>query len=54
MSYHEHEVDEEGNPLIVDHFHKIDLDIIQLILADFCAGSVLITFGVVLGKIGLF
>jgi len=54
MSYHEHEVDEHGKPLIVDHFHKIDLNIIMLILADFCAGSVLITFGVILGKIGLF
>ena len=52
MSYHEPKVDENGNP--VDHFHKIDIDVIQLILADFCAGAVLITFGVVLGKISFY
>lgn len=54
MSYHEKEVEEDGSPSIVDHFHKIDLNIVELILADFCAGAVLITFGVVLGKIGFF
>jgi hypothetical protein len=54
MSYHDHSTNVDGVPLIVDHFHHIDIDIIQLILADFCAGAVLITFGVVLGKIGFF
>lgn len=55
MSYHEEHLDENGNiDENYDHFHKIEIDIIQLILADFCAGAVLITFGVVLGKISFF
>lgn len=48
MSYHNYH---DPN---YDHFHYIDIDIIQLIMADFCAAAVLITFGVVLGKIGFF
>jgi ammonium transporter Rh len=35
-------------------FHKIPLDITSLILGDFGAGCVLITFGAVLGKVSLF
>ena len=31
-------------------FHKISLDITSLIVGDFAAGAVLITFGAVLGK----
>jgi hypothetical protein len=34
-------------------FHAISLDIPGLIIGDFGAGAVLITFGAVLGKISL-
>jgi ammonium transporter Rh len=34
-------------------WHKIGIDIQSMILADFCAGAVLITFGVILGKCNL-
>ena len=36
------------------HWEKIDLDLDKLILADFGAGAVLISFGAVLGKCSLF
>jgi ammonium transporter Rh len=40
--------------LVGDHgFHAISLDIPGLIIGDFGAGAVLITFGAVLGKISL-
>lgn len=39
--------------LIMDHWEKIQLDITHLILGDFGAGAVMITFGAVLGKISL-
>jgi len=35
------------------HFHKISLDMTSLIVGDFAAGAVLITFGAVLGKCSL-
>lgn len=35
------------------HFHKIELDVKSLIYADFGAGSVLIAFGAILGKVNL-
>merc|ERR1719511_67334 len=36
-----------------DRFHKISLDMTSLIVGDFAAGAVLITFGAVLGKCSL-
>ena len=36
------------------HWTKIPLNVDYLILADFAAGAVLISFGAVLGKIGIF
>lgn len=55
MSYSEEHVDENGNVIDnYDYFYKINIDVIQLIMADFCAGAVLITFGVLLGKISFF
>lgn len=33
---------------------KVDLDLESLFLAEFGAGAVLITYGVLLGKIGIF
>ena len=55
MSHHEEHHDEDGNVIEnYNNFHEIKLDIIQLILADFCAGGVLITFGALLGKISFF
>merc|ERR1712242_574127 len=39
--------------LFEGHFHKISLDITSLIVGDFAAGAVLITFGAVLGKCSL-
>jgi ammonium transporter Rh len=36
---------------LAGHFEKIHFDIKMLITSDFCAGSILITFGVVLGKV---
>lgn len=39
---------------IVDgYFHKVSLDIPALIIGDFGAGAVLITFGAILGKCSL-
>lgn len=39
--------------LFEGHFHKISLDMTSLIVGDFAAGAVLITFGAVLGKCSL-
>merc|ERR1719511_256953 len=39
--------------LFEGEFHKISLDITSLIVGDFAAGAVLITFGAVLGKCSL-
>jgi len=39
--------------LVEDEFHKITLDIPSLIIGDFGAGCVLITFGALLGKCDL-
>ena len=39
--------------LFEGHWHKISLDITSLILGDFGAGAVMITFGAVLGKVSL-
>jgi hypothetical protein len=36
--------------LVEEEFHKITLDIPSLIIGDFGAGAVLITFGAILGK----
>lgn len=39
--------------LVEESFHRINLDIPSLIIGDFGAGCVLITFGVILGKCNL-
>jgi len=39
--------------LVTRKFHKITLDIPSLIIADFGAGAVMITFGAILGKCSL-
>jgi len=39
--------------LVKDHWEKITLDIPGLIIGDFGAGAVLITFGAILGKCSL-
>ena len=40
--------------LVEGEFHKINLNIPALIIGDFGAGAVLITFGALLGKVSLF
>jgi len=42
------------NALKEEQFHKIELDLTSLIIGDFGAGAVLVTFGAVLGKLSLF
>lgn len=37
--------------VFLDHWEKIQLDLIMLIEGDFAAGAVLISFGAVLGKV---
>ena len=40
--------------LVEGEIHKIPLDITSLIIGDFGAGAVMITFGAVLGKVSIF
>ena len=40
--------------LVEGEIHKITLDITSLIIGDFGAGAVMITFGAVLGKVSIF
>jgi ammonium transporter Rh len=35
-------------------FHKINLDVVSLIIGDFAAGACMITYGALLGKVDLF
>jgi len=36
------------------NFHRLDMDVSQILIGDYCAASALITFGAVLGKCSLF
>ncbi len=43
-----------GHSVFYSHWEKLKLEVKTLYLADFCAGAVLITFGVLLGKVSPF